>query len=330
MFENIIGQKATVETLRRELAAGRLPAAILLSGPRYSGKLSAALEIARVLTCGQRGEWSCACPSCRRQRLLVHPATLLAGCALFRGGHRRRGGLPAPGRHAAGPLPVHPRGAQAHPALRPAAVGRGGEPPEAAGRLPGPGGGSAGRPVAGGGRQEASRRRRSWSGAWKSCCPDAGSWRGPCPPANIPIRPAAPGRLLAAPDRPGPRRAEGADPGERRRGCWKPPPTPCSRPWRSRPGTPSSILTTTRRAALAPTVLSRLRTIHVRGARPGGNRGGAVAHLPGGDGHYASLREYFLPWQEVDPRRAGVAGPQLRGGLLPAAGRSRRRRCWTG
>jgi DNA polymerase-3 subunit gamma/tau len=83
MFENIIGQGATVQTLRRELAAGRFPAAVLLSGPPYSGKLSAALEIARVLTCEEDSQWSCSCASCRRQRLLLHPATLLAGWRYF-------------------------------------------------------------------------------------------------------------------------------------------------------------------------------------------------------------------------------------------------------
>jgi DNA polymerase III delta prime subunit len=95
MFENIIGQKATVETLRRELAAGRLPAAILLSGPRYSGKLSAALEIARVLTQPAGRRWSD--PSC---------AGAFCSCNTRRAGYfgrtsRRRGLLRRVGRPAA-------------------------------------------------------------------------------------------------------------------------------------------------------------------------------------------------------------------------------------
>ena len=51
MFENIIGQQGTVETLRAELTRGSYPRSALFFGPSYSGKLSAALEAARVLTC---------------------------------------------------------------------------------------------------------------------------------------------------------------------------------------------------------------------------------------------------------------------------------------
>jgi DNA polymerase III delta prime subunit len=83
MFENIIGQESVIAVLRQELAGGTLPPAVLLHGPAYSGKLSTALEIARVLTCGQAGEWSCPCPSCRRQRLLTHPGVVLAGSRYF-------------------------------------------------------------------------------------------------------------------------------------------------------------------------------------------------------------------------------------------------------
>jgi DNA polymerase III delta prime subunit len=83
MFENIIGQDSTVAILRQELASGTLPRALLLHGPQYGGKLSTALEIARVLTCSRTGDWSCGCPSCRRQRLLTHPGTVLAGSRYF-------------------------------------------------------------------------------------------------------------------------------------------------------------------------------------------------------------------------------------------------------
>ncbi len=80
MFENIIGQATTVETLRGELAEGRFPRAALFHGPAYAGKLSTALEAARVLTCEEgRGEWSCECASCRMQKELTHPQTVLVG-----------------------------------------------------------------------------------------------------------------------------------------------------------------------------------------------------------------------------------------------------------
>ena len=80
MFENIIGQAETIRALRGELAQGRFPRSSLFFGPAYAGKLSTALEAARVLTCAEgRGEWSCECASCRMQRELTHPQTVLLG-----------------------------------------------------------------------------------------------------------------------------------------------------------------------------------------------------------------------------------------------------------
>ena len=80
MFENIIGQRGTVETLRAELTRGSYPRSALFFGPLYSGKLSAALEAARVLTCKEgTAEWTCECSSCRSQKELSHPYTVLLG-----------------------------------------------------------------------------------------------------------------------------------------------------------------------------------------------------------------------------------------------------------
>jgi DNA polymerase-3 subunit gamma/tau len=80
MFENIIGQRGAVDTLRAELARGSFPRSALFFGPPYSGKLSAALEAARVLTCQEgTGEWRCECVSCRSQKELLHPHTVLLG-----------------------------------------------------------------------------------------------------------------------------------------------------------------------------------------------------------------------------------------------------------
>ena len=80
MFENIIGQREITATLRAELTEGRFPRSSLFFGPAYCAKLSTALEVARVLTCRDgRGEWSCECQSCRLQRELAHPHTVLLG-----------------------------------------------------------------------------------------------------------------------------------------------------------------------------------------------------------------------------------------------------------
>ncbi len=83
MFENIIGQTTVVQTLRQELEARAFPSAVLFYGSQFSGKLSTALEVARLLTCGREGKWSCTCAACRKQRLLIHPATLLLGWRYF-------------------------------------------------------------------------------------------------------------------------------------------------------------------------------------------------------------------------------------------------------
>jgi DNA polymerase III delta prime subunit len=78
MFDNIIGQDSTILTLKKEIEAGMLPRALLFYGPLYAGKLSCALETARIVTCEHgNGEWSCDCLACMRQRLLIHPNLLL-------------------------------------------------------------------------------------------------------------------------------------------------------------------------------------------------------------------------------------------------------------
>ena len=79
MFENIIGHKQTVDLLKEQVATGRLPGSILIEGPRYAGKLTLALELARALTCTGDRSWNCRCPSCRSQKLLIQSDTLLLG-----------------------------------------------------------------------------------------------------------------------------------------------------------------------------------------------------------------------------------------------------------
>lgn len=84
MFENIIGQNTIIGTIKAEIENNTLPRAILFHGPPYCGKLSTALEIARVLTCENRSaEWNCKCQSCFLHRVLRHPYTLLMGSRYF-------------------------------------------------------------------------------------------------------------------------------------------------------------------------------------------------------------------------------------------------------
>ena len=79
MFENIIGHRQTVGLLKEQVTHNRLPGSILIEGPRYAGKLTMALELARALTCTGDRSWNCRCSSCRSQKLLIHSDTLLLG-----------------------------------------------------------------------------------------------------------------------------------------------------------------------------------------------------------------------------------------------------------
>jgi len=84
MFDNLLYQPAA-SLLMEDILRNQLPGAILLSGPASSGKLTCALEIARILSCtgqnqyGQRGHWLCDCPSCKKNKELSNTNVLLAG-----------------------------------------------------------------------------------------------------------------------------------------------------------------------------------------------------------------------------------------------------------
>lgn len=83
MFENAIGLDPVTEQLKTALRDGTLPQAVLLHGPRFSGKGTVALEIARALTCRQKAAWNCSCRSCTLHRTLSHPDIVLAGPRYF-------------------------------------------------------------------------------------------------------------------------------------------------------------------------------------------------------------------------------------------------------
>lgn len=84
MFDNLLYQNSS-SLLKDDILNNRLPGAILLSGPSSSGKLTCALEIARILSCSgnnqynQRGHWLCDCPSCKKNKELSNTNVLLAG-----------------------------------------------------------------------------------------------------------------------------------------------------------------------------------------------------------------------------------------------------------
>jgi DNA polymerase-3 subunit gamma/tau len=78
VFENIINQSAVFQ-LRDDIVSERMAPSMLFYGPGESGKGSAALEFARVLSCDEKGEWTCSCPSCEKHRYLLHEDLLVLG-----------------------------------------------------------------------------------------------------------------------------------------------------------------------------------------------------------------------------------------------------------
>ncbi|MCX7949715.1 MAG: DNA polymerase III [Treponemataceae bacterium] len=83
MFENILGQPAA-EQLLRDVQTRSLPSSLLFEGPPASAKGTAALELARILSCNQEeAPWNCTCPACEQHRFLAHPDVLMMGSKDF-------------------------------------------------------------------------------------------------------------------------------------------------------------------------------------------------------------------------------------------------------
>ena len=79
MFADLIGHAGTADRLRRAVREGTLAPAVLFEGPPAAGKLTAALELGRVLNCRSDGEPGCRCPSCGSHRACQDPHVLLLG-----------------------------------------------------------------------------------------------------------------------------------------------------------------------------------------------------------------------------------------------------------
>jgi len=78
MFENIIEQGAVLQ-IQDDILSHRLAPSMLFFGPPESGKGSAALELARVLSCEGTSSWKCSCHACERHRYLQHADLLILG-----------------------------------------------------------------------------------------------------------------------------------------------------------------------------------------------------------------------------------------------------------
>jgi DNA polymerase-3 subunit gamma/tau len=85
VFENIIAQAATVQ-LKTDILSRRLAPSMLFFGPAASGKGSAAIELARVLSCenaSNSAHWNCTCSACVRHKSLLHPDLVMIGPRAF-------------------------------------------------------------------------------------------------------------------------------------------------------------------------------------------------------------------------------------------------------
>ncbi len=78
MFENVLGQKITKQ-LKEDIKTKKLPPSILFFGPNSSGKFTAALELARAVSCNENGAWACSCESCIRHKEMTSPDLLVLG-----------------------------------------------------------------------------------------------------------------------------------------------------------------------------------------------------------------------------------------------------------
>lgn len=78
MFDIIAAQPACIQ-LADDIIHNNLPASLLLSGPEYSGKLTAALELARILSCEQNGGQLCSCNACTHHTDLSGTELLIIG-----------------------------------------------------------------------------------------------------------------------------------------------------------------------------------------------------------------------------------------------------------
>lgn len=80
MYDNLLHQNVATQ-LEQDILRDKIPGALLFVGGTGCGKLTAALETARVLSCqaAPRGAWQCECPSCRRHKMLVAQNMMLIG-----------------------------------------------------------------------------------------------------------------------------------------------------------------------------------------------------------------------------------------------------------
>lgn len=81
MYENLLGQDSVKNLLEKDIKNGTLPGSVLFYGNEGNGKLTAALETARILSHKDVNAdvWQCQCPSCMHHKSLTASNMLLCG-----------------------------------------------------------------------------------------------------------------------------------------------------------------------------------------------------------------------------------------------------------
>jgi DNA polymerase-3 subunit delta' len=85
-----IGNEKATGALRRALDGGRLPHALLITGPEHVGKMALAVDLASALNCTGEEKLCGECPGCSRTRRGLHTDVHVVGLEMAAGGGRSR------------------------------------------------------------------------------------------------------------------------------------------------------------------------------------------------------------------------------------------------
>jgi DNA polymerase III delta prime subunit len=77
LLNNIYGHQSLKNQFSQLIIHKTLPSGLLFAGPRFSGRLTTAKEIARVVSCLGTYTSECTCENCRNSRAGIHPYTIM-------------------------------------------------------------------------------------------------------------------------------------------------------------------------------------------------------------------------------------------------------------
>jgi DNA polymerase III delta prime subunit len=77
LLDNVYGHQNLKNQLSQLILHKILPSGLLFAGPRFSGRLTTAKEIAGIVSCLETYSSECTCENCRNSRAGVHPYTIM-------------------------------------------------------------------------------------------------------------------------------------------------------------------------------------------------------------------------------------------------------------